>query len=203
MMRATPWATRSMHQPHHMSRSASTTPMTPRPQMTTWRSRSARNLLRTVERRERQRQQHFERLEREQERLAEERRDLAKKALEGDAAALASAGRGMGRGRGGVSNLPAWMKAAATEAAAAEKPPGAGRDCDQEKIKADARAAAAELGGRRRRLRTIAGGDRFGMWQVRHGGRVPCRRCIRRRGRRVYPVYGAAGGGQGPRGSGR
>ena len=31
----------------------------------------------------------------------------------------------MGRGRGGVSNLPAWMKAAATEAAAAEKPPPA------------------------------------------------------------------------------
>ena len=57
--------------------------------------------------------------------MAEERRDLAKKAMEGDAAALASAGRGMGRGRGGVSNLPAWMKAAATEAAAAEKPPPA------------------------------------------------------------------------------
>ena len=84
-----------------------------------------KELLRTVERRERQRQQHLERLEREQERLAEERRDLAKKAMEGDAAALASAGRGMGRGRGGVSNLPAWMKAAATEAAAAEKPPPA------------------------------------------------------------------------------
>jgi len=84
-----------------------------------------KELMRTVERRERQRQQHLERLEREQERLAEERRDLAKKALEGDAAALASAGRGMGRGRGGVSNLPAWMKAAATEAAAAAKPPPA------------------------------------------------------------------------------
>ena len=82
-----------------------------------------KELMRTVERRERQRQQHLERLEREQERLAEERRDLAKKALEGDAAALASAGRGMGRGRGGVSNLPAWMKAAATEAAAAKPPP--------------------------------------------------------------------------------
>lgn len=77
-----------------------------------------KELMRTVERRERQRQQHLERLEREQERLAEERKDLVKRAMAGDGAALASAGRG----RGGVSNLPAWMKSTIVEKPVAPLP---------------------------------------------------------------------------------
>ncbi|KAJ8603310.1 hypothetical protein CTAYLR_009024 [Chrysophaeum taylorii] len=58
-----------------------------------------REVKRAQERRERQRQIHLERIEREQERLAEERRELARRDMEPP----------VGRGRG-VSNLPAWMK---------------------------------------------------------------------------------------------
>ncbi|KAJ1458043.1 hypothetical protein M885DRAFT_513587 [Pelagophyceae sp. CCMP2097] len=59
-----------------------------------------RDVKRSLERRERQRQTHLERLESDQERLASERQEALKAY---DLAQVAG-------GRGGVSNLPAWMK---------------------------------------------------------------------------------------------
>ena len=64
-----------------------------------------REMKRSYERREKQRQQHLERLEQEQERLACERQEAAKKSVAGDAPAPST--------ERGVSNLPAWMKSGA------------------------------------------------------------------------------------------
>lgn len=65
-----------------------------------------RELRRAQDRRERQRQLYLEGIEREQQRLAEERREQARRELAGEAPVPS------GRGRG-VSNLPAWVKARA------------------------------------------------------------------------------------------
>ena len=113
-----------------------------------------KELLRTVERRERQRQQHLERLEREQggwrrnagprQKRGGRRRGARVRGARYGARSrwrLEPAGVDEGGGDGGGGG---------------EASLGAGRDCDQEKIKADARAAAAELGGCGRRLRAAA-----------------------------------------------
>lgn len=72
-----------------------------------------RELRRAQDRRERQRQLHLERIEKEQEKLAEERRELARKELAGEVQT--------GRGRG-VSNLPAWIKASRAPKAPTKPP---------------------------------------------------------------------------------
>lgn len=68
-----------------------------------------RELRKAQDRRERQRQLYLEGIEREQQRLAEERREQARRELAGEAPVPS------GRGRG-VSNLPAWVKARADPA---------------------------------------------------------------------------------------
>ena len=74
-------------------------------------------LKRAQERRERERQRHLERIEQEQERLAEERREAARREMNGlEPPTKKKFARG-------ISNLPAWMKTyKKDEAAVVEEP---------------------------------------------------------------------------------
>ena len=158
-MTATPWLLINSSTPSHVEERVDDPPAA-RP--TTWRSRSARSCWdRGAKRTTRQ---HLT-TEREQERLAEERRDPGQKLWEGDAAALAFARHGA-RSRWRLE--PAGVDEGGGDGGGGggEASPGAGRDGDQEEIKADARAAAAEFG---EPTRTSSSSARRSLRNVKYG----------------------------------